>query len=100
MDDRYEDLKNTTTRVETLGKMVKFLGLEASQERLECAFVLADRGDTHRRGSSRRADHRYITKKEIYSRPSIACRIWDSVSRYAGGQGYTIYGGSVDCSEY
>ena len=38
---RYENLKDKSTRLDELGKIAAFLDRPASQERLQCAFILA-----------------------------------------------------------
>lgn len=39
---RYEDLKNKTTRIAELRKVTRFLNFHVSDEKLQCAFFLAE----------------------------------------------------------
>lgn len=47
---RYEDLLNPSINLETLNKLMRFMGhTSVSIERLRCAFILADKPSVHRR---------------------------------------------------
>jgi hypothetical protein len=110
---RYEDLLDTGKRKGELKKLVRFLGVEGEEEeetqthahahthkdmggkgkgeeerRLECAFILADRPETHR-GSGGGADthtqgkvvegkgkkKKKLSKEDVYG-PKLLCAMW------------------------
>ena len=66
--------------------------MEADEHKLECAFVLADRPDTHRKAEVDGA----LTKEEAFG--PLSCTMWATFGAYASQQGYEPFGG-VDCSD-
>jgi hypothetical protein len=90
---KYEDLKNKDTRVNTLHRVAKFLGVEASAEQLYCSFILAENPGAHRR-----IDTTMATKDYAYSRP-LVCRMWALFGSYASRVGYKRRGDWKDCPE-
>lgn len=92
---RYEDLRNKKTRVEAMRKIAVFLRFPADvpDERLECAFVLADNRQAHRS-----VDESMMTKDLAY-RPEIACRMWSLFGNYAAKHNYKPWN-NYDCTGY
>jgi len=108
---KYEDLKNPSTSINELEKIISFIGLTDSVSvarlqpgellplpiptnvRLKCAFALADNPRSHR---PKYLDTQYLTKDEVYNRQSV-CRIWSKIGKYASIHGYTIYN-NYSCS--
>lgn len=92
---RYEDLKNKEKRVEAMRKIAVFLRFPADvpDERLECAFVLADNRQAHRS-----VDDSMMTKDLAY-RPEISCRMWALFGGYASRHNYKPWN-NYDCSDY
>jgi hypothetical protein len=109
---KYEDLKNPSTSINELKKIISFIGLTDSVSvarlqpgellplpiptnvRLKCAFALADNP------RSRRPKYldttMYLTKNEVYNQKSV-CRLWSKIGKYASIHGYTIYN-NYSCS--
>ncbi len=77
----YEDLmtREGGKREEVLRKMVLFLGRDKEGEdrrRLECAFVLADRRDTRRRGKEGgKEGGKVLTREDVYTK-ELVCKMW------------------------
>lgn len=91
---KYEDLKNPHTRIQELGKLAKFLYIQTSTERLECAFELATKSDAHRSSDPAL----YMTKKEAYTE-DLVCEMWQLFGPFIVDFGYKprdLY----DCSMY
>lgn len=87
---RYEDLKSSQRRVGALKTIVDFLRLSSKSqsaaelnERLECAFVLAENRQAHRHTDPAL----FMTKSEAYTRP-LACRMWALFGKYAAEHKY------------
>eukprot|EP01037_Dinobryon_pediforme_P047398 gene47398-61521_t len=92
---RYEDLRNKKTRVEAMRKIAVFLRFPADvpDERLECAFVLADNRQAHRS-----VDESMMTKDLAYRR-EIACRMWSLFGNYAAKHNYKPWN-NYDCTGF
>jgi len=60
--------------------------MEVDDNCLKCAFVLADRPDTHRPDVPDA-----VTKEEAYK--PVACQMWAEFGSYASTQGYSVFGG-------
>jgi hypothetical protein len=91
---KYEDLKNRATRVATLQRVADFLGISTpTEERLECAFALADNRETHRKVDASLT----MTKEEAYTAP-LACRMWALFGAHAAKHGYKMWR-DMDCSQ-
>jgi hypothetical protein len=86
----FEDLVSPQTRYKALEQVMNFLDFHPSQERLECAFILADDPHAHRPKS---ADD--MTKDKAYTK-DIVCDMWKYFGKYALRTGYKPYGG-YDC---
>ena len=90
---KYEDLKNKSTRVDTMQRVVDFLGIASpSREQLECSFLLADNRETHRLVDKSMV----MSKMEAYTIP-LVCRMWALFGKYAVKHGYGVYN-NIDCS--
>ena len=84
---KYEDLKNTTTRVETLRKIVEYTDLwtediKKKDERLECAFINAATVRVKRPDT----EEKRVTAAAAYNKaPHLICSMWalfgDSASK-------------------
>jgi hypothetical protein len=82
-------------RVTALKRIVEFLKLnEVNENRLKCAFLLADNRQAHRSVDS----DKYMTKDVSY-RIEIACRMWALFGSFASKHGYMPYK-QYDCSGY
>jgi len=110
----YEKLRNPNLRTAELGRILSFLRIQplqqVSQERLECAFVLAESRRAHRtagtlalrptaQGSLEASSgpQQFMTKPEAYTKP-LVCRMWALFGSFAGPHGYSPYGG-LNCSQ-
>jgi hypothetical protein len=85
---RYEDLKNRTTRVNTLRQVANFLRVPASDERLECAFMLAESSKAHRAIDV----DLEMTKDTAYTKP-LACKMWKLFGSHCLRHGYNVWKG-------
>ena len=110
---KYEDLKNPSTSINELEKIISFIGLTDTASvarlqpgemlplpiptsiRLKCAFALADNPRSHRPKYLDTA--MYLTKNDVYNKKSV-CRLWAKFGKYASIHGYTIYN-NYSCSE-
>jgi hypothetical protein len=94
---RFEDLKSNVTRIDTLRSVAKFLSVSltnqanveaelANSERLECAFVLAENPNAHRRGDPQFE----MTKDEVYDK-KLACGIYNLLKQDITQVNYTSW---------
>eukprot|EP00607_Mallomonas_marina_P005791 CAMPEP_0182437060 /NCGR_PEP_ID=MMETSP1167-20130531/84791_1 /TAXON_ID=2988 /ORGANISM="Mallomonas Sp, Strain CCMP3275" /LENGTH=509 /DNA_ID=CAMNT_0024629847 /DNA_START=245 /DNA_END=1774 /DNA_ORIENTATION=- len=93
---RYEDLKDTHTRIAVLRLITNFLKLNEepeSTERLQCAFQLAEQGKVHRAVN----DSEYMSKEEVYTE-EIVCKMWRNLAAVSIPFGYGIWG-NFSCSD-
>lgn len=95
MKVKYEDLmrREGGRREEVLREMVLFLGRRkegGDERRLECAFTLADRPDTHRK--------RVLTREDVYTQ-ELVCEMWEVLEE--GGVAEIGYGlpEGITCDE-
>lgn len=91
---KYEDLKNKEKRVNALYDVANFLGIDASAEQLNCAFILAENPGAHRK-----LDEDSMTKQVAYTKP-VACRMWNLYGNFANRVGYKIWNNLEGCNEY
>jgi len=91
---RYEDLMNENIRYQELKKIILFLNYTISDDRLYCAFILADQSQTHR--SLNRSLSSIITKDEAYS-DELICSMWKLMGRVAMQYNYGCYR-NLNCS--
>ncbi len=94
---KYEDLKDKQKRVSVLKDILKFLRYDehaANDERIECAFILAENRQAHRSVDKSLV----MTKEEAYI-PEIACRMWALFGHYASKHGYKPWA-NYDCTGY
>ena len=101
MKVKYEDLtrREGGRREEVLKEMVLFLGRDkegGDGRRLECAFTLADRPDTRRRGKEGgkegvegEKEKRVLTREDVYTQ-ELVCEMWEVLEE--GGAGEMGYG--------
>jgi hypothetical protein len=70
---RFEDLmhKNISDRIKLMADVVSFMGYEASHEKLNCSFILADNPTSHRH-----INKAMVTIADAYSDAMVNCRIW------------------------
>lgn len=88
---RYEDLLDKSKQIQTLNKILIFTEFEASNARLECAFLLADTPNVHR-GKNK------VSKDFMYgSHENIICDIWEDVKTFAEAFNYKVFNGT-SCS--
>jgi len=109
---RYEDLKDRDKRIKVstdslitlshayslnnkaLEKITKFLDISvANTERLECAFILAESPQAHRR-----IDDSAMTKEIAYIEP-LACRMWSLFGDFAMKHDYKPWN-NYNCTGY
>jgi len=83
---RFADLKDPEKKHDVLASVVRFLGFETSMDRVQCAFMLADRPDTHR---SDQPDS--ISKVEAFE-PNV-CQLWSIFGAEASYFGYGPFKG-------
>jgi hypothetical protein len=85
---KYEDLKDKNKQVTVLRDMLQFLRLGDvdNEERLRCAFVLAENRQAHRS-----VDPSVVMTKEQAYLPEIACRMWALFGNYASAHGYHVW---------
>ena len=83
---KYEDLYNKTTRVETLDKVIRFLKVRPSKDRLECAFLLSQSKKALRNVDT----NKYMTKDLAYIQ-NVSCRMWSLFGNFAQNYGYTSW---------
>lgn len=89
---KYEDLKNKNgINVDTMKKVTDFLGVPATEEKLACAFVLAENPDAHRTIDKKTM----MTKEDAYTK-ELTCRMWSLFGEFAARHGYAPYNG-YDC---
>lgn len=94
---RYEHLRDPALRYDTLRRLVGFLRyefVEMTEERLQCAFVLAENNAALRRINSTSM----MTKEEAYPE-ALVCRMWQLFGKYAILTGYGVFG-EMDCTGY
>ena len=91
---KYEDLKNKARRVHTLSQLSSFLGINATAEKLECAFVLAENPRAHRSVEG----NKYMTKGVAYTK-TLACRMWQKYGNFASRMGYSSWS-NYTCGGY
>jgi hypothetical protein len=109
---KYEDLKNPSTSLFELERIISFIGLTDSISvarlqpgellplpiptniRLKCAFALADNPRSHR--PKYLDTSLYLNKEDVYTKPTV-CKIWNKIGEYASIHGYTIYN-NISCS--
>lgn len=92
---KYEDLKDKNRRVETLRQIVNFLRYKnIDDERLECAFLLAESRSAHRS-----VDKSLVMTKDVAYIPEIACRMWTTFGEFAGKHGYYPWS-NYTCDDY
>lgn len=91
---KYEDLKQKSTRVATLEKVVNFLGISASLEKLECAFILAESTKAHRS-----IDPLVEMTKEVAYTKELSCRMWSLFGKFAQLHNYTSWK-QYDCTGF
>ena len=91
---RYEDLKDKAKRVAALRTISEFLHIDASDERLECAFVLAESEKAHRN-----VDPSVAMTKDVAFTKELACRMWRAFGQFASKHNYTSWNG-FDCEGY
>jgi len=91
---RYEDLKDKSKRVETLAKVARFLHVDASDERLECSFLLSESTKAHRS-----IDPKVEMIKEVAFTKELVCRMWALFGTYASRHNYSVWGGH-NCEGY
>jgi len=87
---RYEDLKDTHTRIAVLRLITNFLKLNEepeSTERLQCAFQMADVEKVHRAVNQ----SEYMSKEEVYTE-EIVCKMWRNLAAVSIPIGYRIWG--------
>ena len=83
---RYDRLLQETTRIEELKNMLRFLNYtEVSNERLRCAFVLAE---TPR---IKRVKKLSITQAYLHVKPGLVCDLWPYVRSFAGNFSYEMW---------
>ena len=89
---KYEDLKNTTTRVDTLRKIVEYVGIwtkdtDQKDERLECAFVNAAKIRVKRPDT----EEKRVTAASAYKKaPHLICSMWALFGDSASKLGYDL----------
>jgi hypothetical protein len=91
---KYEDLKRKSTRVATLESVVNFLGISASLEKLECAFLLAESTKAHRS-----IDPLVEMTKEVAYTKELSCRMWSLFGKFAQLHNYTSWK-QFDCTGF
>jgi hypothetical protein len=97
---KYEDLKDEHHRLVTLQRIVDFLrfkhlSAKEMQDRLQCAFLLAENKNAHRKVKDQ---IRFMTKEIAYV-PDIACRMWALFGSHASKHGYQPWAG-YNCTGY
>lgn len=97
---RFEELANSTMRVDVLERVLYFLSLEKRRD-ASCAFALAESPVAHRsierlKKKRRRSAIEYMTKNDAYSSKSDVCGIWKILGKFAAENGYKQFGGH-DC---
>lgn len=93
---RYEDLKNKSTRIDTLQKIVTFLHLSTPRLQLECAFVSAESKKAHRAIDP----DLEMTKETAYTVP-LVCRMWKLFGKHSLKHGYQVWGNyNCDANDY
>ena len=90
---RYEDLRNISLRVATLRKVVDFLHVPTTDERVSCAFNLSEN-----KGAHRKVKGKYMSKTNVYT-ADIVCGMWQLFGKYSSLHDYHIKG-NFDCSSY
>ena len=93
----YEDLVDKSKRIAVLRKMVKFIGAQsyASDEALQCAFILADNPHIHRSLATERSME-VTSIQQAYSNATVVCLMWQFIRRRAVKYGYHPFGG-IQC---
>lgn len=90
---KYEDLKDKKgANVVAMKKVTDFLGVPATEEKLSCAFVLAENPDAHRTIDKTTM----MTKEDAYTK-ELTCRMWALFGEFASKHGYKPYN-NFDCS--
>lgn len=85
----YEHLLDKSKRLETLRNMTHFAGfVTGSQERLECAFKLAEKSNIHRKSS-------YTKEMMFQSKPNMVCDLWDYLAPFGNAFGYRPFNGAT-----
>ena len=108
---RYEDLVNSKRRFKVLQQTASFLNLTTSDDRLKCAFSLADDPVVHRpkatpdseasvtsAGKGRVQSVDLMTKDGAYTR-RIVCKMWKIFGNVASGHSYSCWK-DIDCSRH
>jgi hypothetical protein len=77
----YEDLTNPSKQVRTLSLIPKFLKFPTSQERLECAFILSESTNIHRKS--------VLTWDKLMRNDSrLACQLWQNIEYFSRNLSY------------
>jgi hypothetical protein len=82
---KYENLKDKSTRIETLHSMIQFLDLPTTLEKMKCSFMLA----TDKRAKRTIDFKRDMDKIAAYPR-DLACGMWEIFKSSATGMGYGL----------
>ena len=82
---RYDRLLAKETRIEELGRMLRFLNYTATPERLNCAFALAE---TPRIKRTKKLN---ITQAYLDVKPSLVCEMWPYLRGFSGNFSYSIW---------
>ena len=87
---KYSDLvSRNPNKVDALKRIVDFIGVNSTRERLECAFHLAESPVAHRTKS-------YYTSAVVYSLfPEIICPMWENVKNFSRLFGFGPYNGTA-----
>ena len=94
--EKYEDLVNPLLRYEVLQRMVQFIPFESNDERVKCAFTLADDPKAHRIIDK----NKMVTIYDAYKSTELVCKVWEILRRRTNIAtfGYVIWN-NVSCKK-